>query len=351
MRNGATVPRYETSVKGLSATRALGFRSCGKLPDKRRGGRSALRPAPRSGRFTCARASAPRRPGRWSSTCRACRRRGSPQGAASVSATGRRIVASSSLDRRRGGQGLTPEEVIERKRAGGRKGGAAQRGKRGPDSRPVKMTVGELPFFEPDPRWNGARIEAFLHYRNLAPGERSIAAVAERFYPDKPGKRHAMSQWSNADEWPARARAWDMKVDHELQEAFLAETRNRAREMARDAAELQAGLMAPARELTKRLEQAARDGRDPWTGEQIDLRELIAMTTAASRAIPGVANLERLSRGMSTSNVDVHDSREMARRKAAGMGADELRRQLAGIDDGAEGLAPEVIDVEVVESS
>lgn len=77
---------------------------------------------------------------------------------------------------------------------------------------------------EKDPAW-----EAFRTYRDMGPGERSLAKVGQQL-----GKsRHLMERWSSTHAWVRRAAAWDMEQDRLWRESLATERRRMAERQAR----------------------------------------------------------------------------------------------------------------------
>lgn len=173
---------------------------------------------------------------------------------------------------------------------------------------------------ESDPAW-----QAFVAYRDLGP-ERNIRKVAQSL-----SKSVAlMGEWSSRHQWVARAAAWDAEVDRHRRAASLSAISEMVeRHATHTQAQLQA-LMAPARELLKRLQQ------NPALLAEVSDAQLIRYCSSAARAVPALIQAERLARGLSTENIDVHANEASA--KAAGQSDDELDAALLGID------APEDVD-------
>lgn len=205
------------------------------------------------------------------------------------------------------------------------------------------------PYYSPEPSWSEDRREAFLIYRDMpytsegeTYGKRSIERLSKQL--GHAGAVRQYEQWSRDGDWGARCRAWDKKVDDERQEAYLAETRRASARHAKYASKIQRAAMESVDALLKRFERAVEEGVDPFTKEDIKLRDLQAMLIATARVMPGIMQMERLARGLSTHNVAVDDATD-ARRKVEEMTPEAVRAQLAGVDDGS----GEVVDGEVVE--
>ena len=180
---------------------------------------------------------------------------------------------------------------------------------------------------EPSPAW-----QAFQTYRDLAP-PRSQRAVRERLGVTSA----AVSQWSKNYGWSERILAWDREQDRLLRVTQLEQTAEMAARQAREAGDLQSALLAPARAFLERLHAATEAGEDAFEG--FTLRELMTATQKAASLWVGVAQFERLSRGLSTQNVGGHDggpiSVEHARAEIENLGRREVEQYLLGIEDGA----------------
>lgn len=212
----------------------------------------------------------------------------------------------------------------------------------------AEVSVAEaLPYYEPEPHWQEERRTCFLMYRGQvtaglrsADGRRNAVRNMRTLADDTGRSESTIRGWAQEDDWTGRVREWDRMVEEEAQAAFLDETREASRRLARDAEMLQRGLLSPAKELVEQLDKAMRTGIDPWTNERVTLRDLFEMTAKASRAFPGLAQVERLARGLSTSNVEAHvEGAEAAeaRRKVGEWSAGQARDYLldSGFDDGS----------------
>ena len=176
--------------------------------------------------------------------------------------------------------------------------------------------------------------EAFRIYRDLPP-PRSQRAANEKL--SKPVTQHTYAKWAIDYSWAERVIAWDREQDRVRRVSQLEQTASMAARQAREAGDLQNALLAPARAFLQRLEAAAGDGEDVFEG--FTLRELMTATQKAASLWVGVAQFERLSRGLSTQNVGGHDggpiSVEHARAEVESLGRMEVERYLLGVEDGA----------------
>lgn len=171
---------------------------------------------------------------------------------------------------------------------------------------------------------------AFVVYRDQPP-PRSIRRVTK-----DTGKSFGQISSLSADKsWVARAAAWDREQDRVKREADLKGRVEMGKRHAAEAAELQDALLAPAREITRRWKKAKDEGNDPFKGLS-DL-ELIREAIKAARVYAQVGIFERLSRGLSTTNVGGHDGGAIEvehRERVEQMPRGELEAYLLGVDEG-----------------
>jgi hypothetical protein len=155
---------------------------------------------------------------------------------------------------------------------------------------------------------------AFVIYRDLGPGQRSLAAVsralaaerrgsalqiisgtegAERALKEHRKKSGRIGLWSGKFRWQERAAAWDSVVDAHLRQrqldAIAAMAENHA-ENARLALEM---LMAPVLEFQRALEDPERRA----ALDNLETLELFKLCVAAARQLPLLQQAERLARG------------------------------------------------------
>ena len=130
---------------------------------------------------------------------------------------------------------------------------------------------------------------AFVAYRDLGP-KRSTALVVQEL-----GKSRALiSRWSARHEWVERATAFEERVDGARQGTYLDEISKMAERHARYAQSGLEALMAPIRELQRRIALEKID----FT--KIDDEQLLTISRLSAAALANVANLERLTRGLPT---------------------------------------------------
>lgn len=195
---------------------------------------------------------------------------------------------------------------------------------------PAKPDIPPEPW-EQQPGESAPAFQAFATYRDLGAGERSVRRVAR--IVNKAGS--LIGGWSTTHRWVERSKAWDMHLDRTRQ----AELEQRQIETAeRHALTLGAHLQGTAIIQQKFLEKCAtRDGQE-WL-EKLPLAEHAELAIAASRVAPRLVPMERLSLGLSTTNVAGHkggpietddpDARHASKTEA------ELRAMLLGADAGA----------------
>lgn len=181
-----------------------------------------------------------------------------------------------------------------------------------------------------------AQWTAFLAYREQA-RPRSVRRLAREM-----GKKESSTYrgYSSLLEWQTRVAAYDADQDRARAEGARQEGFEAGRRQAQAAAALQAGLIQPAQELLRRIQAERAAGRNPFEGWTVEM--LVKTTAACARAFPAIATFERLSRGMSTSNVAGHDGGAIqhdvadARERAAAMTRQELEAYLLGVTDAGE---------------
>lgn len=178
---------------------------------------------------------------------------------------------------------------------------------------------------ETDPAW-----EAFIVYRDLGL-QRSQNKAAELLAKS----RQMLSQWSIRHDWSDRAAAWDLEQDRQRREAMRVENIAAGQRHARQAARhLEVGE-AFAAELLRRLEVGELELKS------LPRDELVDAVVKLGRVLPRLVIAERLARGMSTENVELAGSIELARERADRMTNDELEALIFGrpepLEDGPDG--------------
>lgn len=216
------------------------------------------------------------------------------------------------------------------KRPPGKAGGkAAVKGKGSKSSRATAKAQAEP--LEPWDRQAGegaAAFAAFTTYRDLAPDERSIRKVGR--IRAKAGSQ--VSEWSSRWRWVERSKAWDVHQDRIRQRELEAEQIEAARRHARTVAR---SITATDRIVEAFLAKIAGDGKKAQKVlEALSPEQLATLAIQASRVQPRLIPAERLSLGLSTTNVAGHDGGPQAD-PDEGMkprSDDELRAFLTGAD-------------------
>jgi hypothetical protein len=182
-----------------------------------------------------------------------------------------------------------------------------------------------LPYpWEQQPSETGRAYHAFTIYRDIPLSERTVAAawlkvqaskgIAETRPPSAPFRG-----WATKHHWIDRGSAWDKERDRRKREASVAEMIRMAELHARVSQTQINALSRPAVELLQRI------NANPALLERVETETLFAMMVAASRTIPGMANLERVSRA----------DPEAQRIPTLSGGAPEPRSLLDDIEDAA----------------
>jgi hypothetical protein len=138
---------------------------------------------------------------------------------------------------------------------------------------------------ETDPAWR-----AFEAYRDLPPSDRSIAA-AVKATGVKPGNNRNYERWSSRHDWVSRARAWDTRVDQEVQRRLMKERGDRAVEQAKLGRNLQAVAGMGISNLIKEVQDARAPG-----GHRRVLKRDLKPSEIAQLAKAGV-EIERVAEG------------------------------------------------------
>lgn len=132
---------------------------------------------------------------------------------------------------------------------------------------------------ETPPAW-----EAFTTYRDLGPGQRSTAKVAQ----DLGKTKTLMDGWSARHRWVERARAFDAWVDLRAQEALARRAVERKERQATLGRNLQAVASLPAQELARRIKAGTLDLA---AMKATDLVKLQAALTPAAKVGADLENL------------------------------------------------------------
>lgn len=203
---------------------------------------------------------------------------------------------------------------------------------------PKKGKRGKKPPRAPEPEnaWDlhpdetGPAYAAFREYL-LMGGDRSTSKVGRSL-----GKSKAMiERWSSRHRWVARAQAFDAEAGKRADEAAIDELEQRARDTAKEARTAFEAMLAPSKELVRRLKE------DPELLSTLPVDELVRLSATTARAIPRVVMVERLSSGQSTTNVGGHrggpveledKGRAAAERRASEMPNEALDAFLLGAE-------------------
>ena len=186
--------------------------------------------------------------------------------------------------------------------------------------------------------WEDARhFHAFAVYRDLGPTRSLRALAGELGLRDH---RH-LAEWSRLHRWQERVSAYEGHADRERLEsrrvALEAAEEGQRRELAR----IRDALSVPVRTFLERLS-------DPDVLKGLPLAEHASLVVQIGRAMPRIAQAERLVYGQSTANVGGHDGGPAraggaippgAVRAAAEKTAEELEAMLAEAFDA--GTKPE----------
>lgn len=153
------------------------------------------------------------------------------------------------------------------------------------------------PPWERQPGETSTAFAAFCEYRDIPHAERSVAELLRLRNARGARKRGGSSlvvghvqAWCSKQQWVDRAAAWDGEKDRRKREAAAHELIEMARLHARVAAMHIDTLSKPAAELLRRIDQ------DPDLLSRLSTEALFGMVVAASRTIPRMANMERVSR-------------------------------------------------------
>lgn len=152
--------------------------------------------------------------------------------------------------------------------------------------------------WEQQPREPQAAYYCFCLYRDLSPLERSASRVRSDLV-DKGGRSRSLrhleeirSKWH----WVERVKAWDAHQDDVQRRAQIQEHIVMGQRQATDARALQMAMMAPVRELLRRL----ADVIDSEQLRRLTLADLLVLSVQTGRVWPTAMRAERLARGAPT---------------------------------------------------
>jgi hypothetical protein len=137
-----------------------------------------------------------------------------------------------------------------------------------------------------------------------------------------------MAKHSERWQWVTRAAAWDVEKDRARTREMLAEQEALGRRHATIAQGHLQALNATMGEVLRRLNLPEGDPVRTAMLQAMDPVDLLRLQTQAARAMPRVAQAERLARGLNTEGPPAADPAADARRESD----EELRRRLAGLE-------------------
>lgn len=216
------------------------------------------------------------------------------------------------------------------KKAAGKKPPA----KRRPKAKPADEFPPEP--WEAQPGESSPAFQAFARYRDLGAGVRTVRRVAQ----DLSKSGSLIRKWSAEHGWVERAKAWDMHLDRERQRELEA---NQVEAAERHALVLSAHLQGTAFLQQKFLERLATEEGAKWLNG-LSIEDHAQLAIAAARVAPRLVPAERLSLGLSTTNVGGHkggplETQPSADEEMAGKSEAELKAFLTGADT-ARQMAP-----------
>lgn len=191
-----------------------------------------------------------------------------------------------------------------------------------------RKTAAAAPAPTPEPQhpWDRRTTEsapaydAFRNYLYMGTG-RSTAKVARALGKSKT----LMDRWSGTYGWVARVAAFEQYQAREVDQAFMAENRDRARRHAELAALQLEAASLPARELMRKLQA------DENYLQKLPPAELVRLAATMGRTYKQLVVTERLARDMTTENLGGHDGGPLnAAQLAAGMSDEEIAEKLLG---------------------
>lgn len=175
--------------------------------------------------------------------------------------------------------------------------------------------------------------QAFAAYRDLGE-ERTVRKVAR--IRNKAGSQ--IGEWSTKHRWVERARAWDINLDRIRQR----ELEVKQLEAAERHALMIAGSLQATAAITQRFLEKLGTEEGLQALEALSAEDLATLAIQAARVQPRLVPAERLSLGLSTTNVGGHAGGSVKVEgsteddRAAAKSDDELRGFLLGADAGAQ---------------
>lgn len=161
------------------------------------------------------------------------------------------------------------------------------------------------------------RFHAFTHYRELPSNKRGVRLAWEdhvrKCHNTEPGVLgHKMCpnrwrQWAAAWNWRQRAIDWDREIDRRLREKLAedqveAKTRHkRLAEMSLTALSVPGRVVLQALQDPEVLQRLIADAKASSTG----FMKVLDMVTWATKNMPGLVEVERLSLGMATESIEL----------------------------------------------
>lgn len=148
---------------------------------------------------------------------------------------------------------------------------------------------------------------AFLKFLEQPRNTRTITQAARETYGPRGVAANGrpvgrIRAWYDDNEWDSRARAHDQHLDDVKRQAEEREAAEMGIRHAREAALIEAVLLAPAKALAHKLSQDP-EARNLFAG--MPIQELVRLVDRAGRGHTLVSRFERLSRGMSDGRVEV----------------------------------------------
>lgn len=180
--------------------------------------------------------------------------------------------------------------------------------------------------------------DAFVVYRDMP--SRSMRDVAKILGKSRGSISRHMGKWS----WTSRCAAWDREQDRVKRDADLKAATEMGQRHATEAATLQDTLLMPAREIARRWKKRMDEDPDGDPFKNLTDLDLIREATKAARVYAQVGIFERLSRGLSTSNVGGHEGGPIEfqhRERVERMARPEIETYLRGVGPSAEAIAKE----------
>lgn len=187
---------------------------------------------------------------------------------------------------------------------------------------PARNADDRLPW-EPQPEESRAAAHAWTHFRDLPASRRSVDAAyrqhARSCRGRQPGDKQRASwlwtTWARRHRWQQRAAAWDAHLDRQAREQ---KEREQLAARNRHAALANANLRVLALPSTASL-VLLRDHPEAFTAlverarrSTAALRDLLLLAAACGRVIPALVELERLSLGMTSTEIALTERRDDA---------------------------------------